>query len=58
MIDRIECVVALEGELSDEQRGRLMAIAEKFPVHRTLKSEVDIRTAEEPVGAPPASSLR
>jgi uncharacterized OsmC-like protein len=57
MIDRIECVVTLEGNLNDEQRGRLMGIARKCPVHRTLKSEVDIRTAEEPAGQPLASSL-
>jgi putative redox protein len=50
MIDRIECVITLEGDLNDEQRGRLMEIADKCPVHRTLKSEVDIRTVEEPVG--------
>jgi uncharacterized OsmC-like protein len=49
MIDRIECVIMLEGDLNDEQRGRLMEIADKCPVHRTLKSEVDIRTVEAPV---------
>jgi uncharacterized OsmC-like protein len=46
MIDRIECAIALEGDLNDEQRVRLMEIAEKCPVHRTLTSEVDIRTVE------------
>ena len=44
MIDRIERVIALEGELDAEQRARLMEIADKCPVHHTLKSEVDIRT--------------
>jgi uncharacterized OsmC-like protein len=39
MIDRIESLVTLEGDLNDEQRAELMAIAEKCPVHRTLKSE-------------------
>ena len=48
MIDRIERVITLEGDLDDEQRRRLMEIADKCPVHRTLKSEVDIRTAEAP----------
>jgi putative redox protein len=48
MIDRIECATRLEGELNDEQRAQLMVIAEKCPVHRTLKSEVDIRSVEEP----------
>jgi uncharacterized OsmC-like protein len=49
MLDHIECVITLEGGLNDEQRGRLMEIADKCPVHRTLKSEVDIRTVEGPV---------
>jgi uncharacterized OsmC-like protein len=48
MIDRIECATTLEGDLNDEQRALLMEIAEKCPVHRTLKSEVDIRSVEEP----------
>jgi putative redox protein len=47
-IDRIERAITLEGDLDAEQRARLMDIADKCPVHRTLKSEVDIRTAEEP----------
>jgi uncharacterized OsmC-like protein len=48
MIDRIECATTLEGDLDDEQRAQLMEITEKCPVHRTLKSEVDIRSVEEP----------
>jgi uncharacterized OsmC-like protein len=51
MIDQIDCVVTLEGDLTDEQRGQLMEIADKCPVHRTLKSEVDIQTVGEPVNA-------
>jgi putative redox protein len=47
-IDRIERAITLEGDLDAEQRARLMDIADKCPVHRTLKSEVDIRTVEEP----------
>jgi len=43
-IDRIECDVELQGALSDEQRERLLAIANQCPVHRTLTSRVDIRT--------------
>jgi len=50
MIDHIECVLTLEGDLNDEQRGRLMEIADRCPVHRTLKSEVDIHTMEGSVG--------
>ena len=44
MLDRIDREIALEGPLSDEQRTRLLAIAERCPVHRTLSSEISIRT--------------
>jgi putative redox protein len=43
-IDRIDREVRLEGDLSVEQRAKLMEIADKCPVHRTLHSEIDIRT--------------
>jgi uncharacterized OsmC-like protein/fermentation-respiration switch protein FrsA (DUF1100 family) len=43
-IDVIERRVAIEGALSDEQRARLLEIADKCPVHRTLTSEIRIRT--------------
>ena len=43
-IDRIEREIVLEGALSEEQRARLLEIAERCPVHRTLVSEIDIRT--------------
>jgi uncharacterized OsmC-like protein len=48
MIDRIECAITLEGDLNAEQRAKLMEIADKCPVHRTLTSEINIRTVEEP----------
>jgi putative redox protein len=44
MLDRIEREIALAGPLGDEQRARLLEIAERCPVHRTLTSEVTIRT--------------
>jgi putative redox protein len=44
MLDRIECEVELLGALCDEQRARLLEIANKCPVHKTLTSEIDIRT--------------
>jgi len=44
-IDRIDRTITLEGPLDDAQRARLMQIADKCPVHRTLTSEVEIRTA-------------
>ena len=46
MVDRIERAITLEGDLDAEQRKRLMEIADKCPVHRTLESEIDIRTVE------------
>jgi len=43
-ISRIRRELVLEGEISAEQRQRLLEIADKCPVHRTLHSEIDIRT--------------
>jgi uncharacterized OsmC-like protein/fermentation-respiration switch protein FrsA (DUF1100 family) len=48
MLDRIERAITLRGELDAEQRRRLLEIADKCPVHRTLTSEVSIRTVERP----------
>jgi uncharacterized OsmC-like protein/alpha/beta superfamily hydrolase len=47
-IDRIDREISFEGNLDDATRARLLEIADKCPVHRTLKSEVDIRTVEKP----------
>jgi uncharacterized OsmC-like protein/pimeloyl-ACP methyl ester carboxylesterase len=44
MLDQIERVIAMEGPLDAEQRQRLMEIADKCPVHRTLTSEIHIVT--------------
>lgn len=43
-IDRIEREIHLAGNLDAEQQKRLLEIADKCPVHRTLKSEIDIQT--------------
>jgi len=48
MIDRIDRTITLEGALSADERKRLMEIADKCPVHRTLESEIEIRTVEQP----------
>jgi putative redox protein len=45
-IDRIEREIKLTGQLTAEQRSKLMEIADKCPVHRTLTSEINIRTKE------------
>lgn len=44
MIDRIELEISLTGALSAEQRQRLLEIAGKCPVHRTLTSKIEIHT--------------
>jgi len=43
MLDRIHLEIALTGALTPEQRAKLMEMAEKCPVHRTLTSEINIR---------------
>ena len=43
MLDRIDTKVELSGALTAEQHGKLMEVAHKCPVHRTLKSEIEIR---------------
>jgi len=41
-IDRIEREIAIDGALDEMQRQRLLEIADKCPVHRTLHGEVDV----------------
>ncbi len=45
-IDRIEWWFQLSGNLADEQRTRLLDIAQRCPVHRTLISEIDIHSPQ------------
>jgi uncharacterized OsmC-like protein/pimeloyl-ACP methyl ester carboxylesterase len=47
MVDHIDRTVTLEGELDETQRAKLLEIADKCPVHRTLSSEIDIKTKEK-----------
>jgi putative redox protein len=44
MLDQIERDIAMDGALDPEQRKKLMEIADKCPVHRTLTSEIRIVT--------------
>jgi putative redox protein len=44
MLDRIEREITLQGPLDDAGKAKLMEIADKCPVHRTLHSEVWITT--------------
>lgn len=43
-IDVIEREIELTGDLTDEQRQRMLEIADKCPVHRTLHSEIVVRS--------------
>ncbi len=43
-VDEIVKTITLEGDLDAEQRQRMIEIADKCPVHRTLHSEIKIRT--------------
>jgi uncharacterized OsmC-like protein/alpha-beta hydrolase superfamily lysophospholipase len=43
-IDRIEREIAVEGALDADARARLIEIADKCPIHRTLTSEIDVVT--------------
>jgi uncharacterized OsmC-like protein len=46
MLDRIERDIHFAGLLTEEQRSKLLEIANKCPIHRTLTSEIDIETRE------------
>ncbi|QEN15723.1 OsmC family protein [Mycolicibacterium sp. ELW1] len=44
-VSHIDRTITVVGDLDDTQRERLLAIAERCPVHQTLTSEVDIATS-------------
>jgi uncharacterized OsmC-like protein/fermentation-respiration switch protein FrsA (DUF1100 family) len=44
MLDQIDVLISLEGPLDTDQYKRIIEIADKCPVHRTLTSEIRIRT--------------
>lgn len=46
MLDHINREIEIDGDLDVDQRGRLLEIADKCPVHRTLHSEVVVHTSE------------
>jgi putative redox protein len=43
-LDVIDSEITFDGALSEDERARLLEIAQKCPVHRTLTSEITIRT--------------
>jgi putative redox protein len=44
-VDHVERIITLSGDLSPEQRARMLEIANKCPMHRTLRSEIRIDSA-------------
>ncbi len=47
-IDQFDCAITIKGnDLSDEQRDKLMEIADKCPVHKTLQNEVVIKKVQK-----------
>ena len=52
LLDEITREIVLEGELSEEQREKLLEIANRCPVHRTLTSEIKVRSKLAPSWAP------
>ena len=43
-LDRIDREIEIQGDLTDEQRARMMEIADRCPVHRTLEAGVVVET--------------
>jgi putative redox protein len=43
-IAEVQRIIRLEGDLSQDERVRLLQIADKCPVHRTLEGEVKVRS--------------
>ncbi|WP_020102493.1 OsmC family protein [Mycobacterium sp. 360MFTsu5.1] len=54
MVDHIDRDIQLIGDLDDDQREKLLAIAERCPVHRTLTSSVHVTTSLRPASSLPA----
>jgi putative redox protein len=45
-LDVLDCEIELYGDLDEETRERIMSIARRCPVHKTLQSEIHIQTRE------------
>ena len=43
-VDMIDRIIRLEGALDDAQRAKLLEIAEKCPLHRTLTNQISINS--------------
>jgi putative redox protein len=51
LIDHVEREIEIYGDLDEAQRKRMMEIADRCPVHRTLKGDIAIVTTEAKVEA-------
>jgi uncharacterized OsmC-like protein len=56
MVDQIELEIALKGNLTEQQHAMLMDAAARCPVHRTLTSEIKIKTRSSPPASTSSSS--
>ena len=54
--DSFSVEIALDGELSEEQRARLLQIADRCPVHLTLARGSDVKASLAPAALPPPAS--
>ena len=43
-MDVVDRIIILEGDLNEEQRAKLMEIAERCPVHQTLQNKIQVNT--------------
>jgi putative redox protein len=43
-IDEFRRTISLEGDLTDAQKNRMLEIANRCPVHRTLHGEIKVRS--------------
>ena len=43
-VDRLKRVITIEGDLDEDQRSRMLEIADRCPVHRTLENEIRVES--------------
>jgi putative redox protein len=43
-MDVVDRIITLEGALTEEQRAKLLEIAERCPVHQTLQGKIQVNT--------------
>jgi len=43
-VDRLSRVITIEGDLDEDQRLRMLEIADRCPVHRTLENDIQVES--------------